>query len=255
MSEQNTPVEPPTNHAIEFTIQGKWAHFRRIDTTTTKQSYRVIPPTTAMGLIAGMLGYSRDSYYETFAKSNAAFSIIVEESVDPFQLSKLDLNTSSGDFESGRGKGVLKNLISRESTLGDRQQRLYEYLRNPVYRIVAAIDDEDIRSDFSDRLSNREFVYTPALGRSECLAGISGWKEYKLLPVETNAVDSTAPIDVAQATNTVSVERTPQRLTTETHSRKPTSFVSYAYSQSGDETPTVDATKAYSTGTDRLLFV
>jgi len=255
MTEKNTPVEPPTDHAIEFTIRGKSAHFRRIDTTTTRQSYRVIPPTTAMGLIAGMLGYDRDSYYETFSKANAAFAITVEDTVDPFQMGKLDLSTSEGDFESGKGKGVLRNLISRESTLGDRQQRLYEYLREPAYRIVAAIDNEDIRSDLIYRLSNREFVYTPSLGRSECLAHISDWDEYQLSPIEVDAVDSTAPIGVAQAANTVSVERTPQRLTTAKHSRKPTSFVSYAYSKSGDETPTVDATKAYSTGTDRLLFL
>lgn len=255
MPNDSIPIEPPTDHAIEFTVRAKWAHFRRIDTTTTKQSYRVIPPTTAMGLIAGMLGYSRDSYYDTFSMSNAAFAIIVEDSVDPFQVAKLDLSTTKGDFESGRKKGALRNLIARDTTLDDRQQRLYEYLRDPTYRIVASIDDEDIRSDLIDRLENKEFVYTPSLGRSECLAHISDWNEYQLSTIEADTVDSTAPLGVARATSSVSVERTPQRLTAEKHSRKTTDFVSYAFSKAGEETPIIETTEAYSGGENKLLFV
>lgn len=251
----DTPVEPPTDHVIEFTVKGKWAHFRRIDTTTVKQSYRVIPPTTLMGLIAAMLGYSRDSYYDTFSKSNAAFAIIVDAPVDPYQLAKLDLSTTGNDFVSGRNKGVLKNLIARDTTLDDRQQRLYEYLKDPAYRIVAAIDDEEIRTDLISRLSNNEFVYTPSLGRSECLAYVSDWREAQLSTTTAEAIDSTAPVDVAKATNEVSVERTPQRFTTEKHSRKPTSFISYSFSKSGGQVSVLEDTTVYSTGRDTVLFV
>lgn len=255
MVADDAPVEPPTNHVIEFTVRGDWAHFRRIDTTTVKQSYRIIPPTTAMGLIAAMLGYDRDSYYETFATSNAAFAFVIESPVNPFQLAKLDLNTTDDDFESGRGKGALRNLIARETTLEDRQQRLYEYLKDPAYRIFMAVDDADIRTEFAKRLEEKNFVYTPCLGRSECLAHIEAWDEHQLSETTTETVDSTVPLGTAEATGDVSVERTARRLTKAEHSRRPTSFVSYAFSKTGDSVPVMAGTDAYTTGDHTLLFV
>lgn len=255
MADENEAVTPPRNRAVEFTIRGKWAHFGRIDTTTVKQSYRIIPPTTAMGLVAALLGYSRDSYYDAFSKQNAAFSIIVDSPIDPFQLAKLDLSTAGEDFESGRGKGVLRNFISRESTLGDRQQRLYEYLRDPSYRIFVSLNDDEVHNDLVDRLAAKKFAYTPCLGRSECVAHVPEWDVHELEPTTVESVDSTAPIDTAKATSSVSVERTPQRLTTAKHSRKPTSFVSYAFSKAGEQVSVLPSTEAYTTGDDALLFV
>lgn len=256
MSNDDVPIEPPSSHAIEFTVQGKWAHFRRIDTTTVRQSYRVIPPTTVMGLIAALLGYSRDSYYETFSKPNAAFAIIVDEPISPFQLAKLDLGTEDGtDFESGSAKGPLRNLISRKSTNENRQQRLYEYLRDPTYRIIAAIDDESIRTELSNRLADRKFEYAPSLGRSECIAAITDWDEYQLSAETVDEVDSTVPLEVARVVDSVSVERTPQRMTAETHSRRATDFISYSFSKAGESIPVVEGTEAYSAGQDTVLFV
>jgi len=255
MADENEAVTPPRNRAVEFTIRGKWAHFGRIDTTTVKQSYRIIPPTTAMGLVAALLGYSRDSYYDVFSKSNAAFSIVVDAHIDPFQLAKLDLSTAEGDFESGRGKGILRNFISRESTLEGRQQRLYEYLRDPAYRIFVSLTDDEVHGDLVDRLAAKEFAYTPCLGRSECVAHIPEWEVHELESTTTESVDSTAPIFAVEATSSVSVERTPQRLTTAKHSRKPTSFVSYAYSKNGEQVSVLPGTEAPPTGDETLLVV
>lgn len=255
MVKDDAPLTPPSSTAIAFTIEGKWGHFRRIDTTTVKQSYRVIPPTTAMGLIAAMLGYDRDSYYDKFAMEQAAFAISVENPIEPFQLAKLELSTTESDFESGQGKGVLRNLIARETTAGDRQQRLYEYLRNPAYRIILAVDDDDTHDELVSRLENRNYVYTPSLGRTECVGHISNWGEYD---IETNAaeeVDSTAPLDVVKPTTDISVERTVQRFEATEHSRQPTSFVSYAFSKSGSPIPVLSGTETHLIGNDTVLFV
>lgn len=251
----DAPLAPPSSSAVSFTIEGKWAHFRRIDTTTVKQSYRVIPPTTAMGLIAAMLGYERDSYYQRFSKENAAFAISVERPVEPFQLAKLELSTTENDFESGRSKGVLRNLVARKTTAGDRQQRLYEYLRDPAYKIILAVDDDETHDDLVGRLENHDYVYTPSLGRTECVGYISDWQEHDIEETTADQVDSTAPLDVVRPTSEVSVERTAQRFSATEHSRQPTSFVSYGFSKTGDSIPVLSGTEAYSVGDDTVLFV
>ena len=250
-----TPVTPPGSKAVSFTVKGKWAHFRRIDTTTVKQSYRVIPPTTAMGLIAAMLGYERDSYYERFSKEHAAFAISIERPVEPFQLAKLELGTTENDFESGRSKGVLRNLIARKTTADDRQQRLYEYLRDPAYKITLAVDDDQTHEELVNRLSNQDYVYTPSLGRTECVAHISNWDEHDITETTTDKVDSTAPLDVVRPTAEVSVERTAQRFSAQKHSRQATSFVSYGFSKTGEPIQVLSGTEAYSVGDDTVLFV
>lgn len=255
MAADDASLAPPSSTAVSFTVKGKWGHFRRIDTTTVKQSYRVIPPTTAMGLIAAMLGYDRDSYYDTFAAGQAAFAISVESPIEPFQLAKLELSTTDGDFESGSGKGVFRNLIARETTADDRQQRLYEYLRNPAYRIILAVNDEDTHDELVERLANRNYVYTPSLGRTECVGYVSDWGEYDIRPTTADEVDSTAPLEVVKPTTEVSVERTAQRFEATEHSRQPTGFVSYAFSKSGDPVPVVSDTETYSVGDDTVLFV
>lgn len=255
MADDDAPLAPPSTTAVSFTIEGKWGHFRRIDTTTVKQSYRVIPPTTAMGLVAAMLGYDRDSYYDTFATERAAFAISPASPIESFQLAKLELSTTGNDFESGRGKGVLRNLIARETTADDRQQRLYEYLRDPAYRIILALDDEETHGELVDRLANQDYVYTPSLGRTECVGHISDWGEHDIEASSADKVDSTAPLGVVKPTTEVSVERTAQRFRTKEHSRQPTSFVSYAFSKTGESVPVVSDTTTYSVGDDTVLFL
>ncbi|WP_236406327.1 CRISPR-associated protein Cas5 [Microaerobacter geothermalis] len=48
-------------------MQGKMAHFRRYYSNSSALSYSIPPRTTIIGILAGLLGYKRDSYYDLFA--------------------------------------------------------------------------------------------------------------------------------------------------------------------------------------------
>ena len=50
-----TDFDVSSRETLTFTVTGPWGHFRRIDTTTEKLTYRVIPRTTVAGLIAAIL--------------------------------------------------------------------------------------------------------------------------------------------------------------------------------------------------------
>ncbi|MFW5437303.1 CRISPR-associated protein Cas5 [Paenibacillus apiarius] len=51
---------------LSLRIRGKMAHFRRYYSNSSALTYSVPPRTTIVGMLAGLLGYERDSYYELF---------------------------------------------------------------------------------------------------------------------------------------------------------------------------------------------
>ncbi|MBM7854572.1 CRISPR-associated protein Cas5h [Desulfohalotomaculum tongense] len=52
---------------ISFHLRGKMAHFRRYYSNSSALSYSIPPRTTLVGIIAGLLGWERDSYYDKFS--------------------------------------------------------------------------------------------------------------------------------------------------------------------------------------------
>ncbi|HBC30071.1 MAG TPA: CRISPR-associated protein Cas5 [Clostridiales bacterium] len=52
---------------LAFHLRGKMAHFRKYYSNSSALSYWVPPRTTITGIIAGLLGMERDSYYEQFS--------------------------------------------------------------------------------------------------------------------------------------------------------------------------------------------
>ncbi|MGI6414014.1 MAG: CRISPR-associated protein Cas5 [Syntrophomonadaceae bacterium] len=52
---------------LAFHLCGKMAHFRKYYSNSSALSYWVPPRTTIIGILAGLLGMERDSYYESFS--------------------------------------------------------------------------------------------------------------------------------------------------------------------------------------------
>ena len=52
---------------LAFHLRGKMAHFRKYYSNSSALSYWVPPRTTIIGVLAGLLGMERDSYYEQFS--------------------------------------------------------------------------------------------------------------------------------------------------------------------------------------------
>lgn len=62
---------------LSFHIKGKMAHFRRYYSNSSALSYTVPPRTTVVGIIAGLLGFERDSYYEQFSVEQCRIALAV----------------------------------------------------------------------------------------------------------------------------------------------------------------------------------
>lgn len=65
--------------ALTFCINGKMAHFRKYYSNSSVLSYLLPPVTTVKGILAGLLGMPRDSYYELFSNANCKMAILLDK--------------------------------------------------------------------------------------------------------------------------------------------------------------------------------
>jgi len=65
---------------ISFKLMGKMAHFRKFYSNSSALTYYIPPRTTIIGIIAGLLGYERDSYYEEFSREVCKVALKINQS-------------------------------------------------------------------------------------------------------------------------------------------------------------------------------
>jgi CRISPR-associated protein Cas5h len=62
---------------FSFYLKGKMAHFRKYYSNSTALSYYIPPRTTVTGIIAGLIGYERDTYYQDFSLDKCDIAIAI----------------------------------------------------------------------------------------------------------------------------------------------------------------------------------
>jgi len=237
------------SHVLSFVIRGDWGHFRRIDRTVTKQTYRIIPKTTLAGLCAAIVGAPRDSYYEVFAPVHSAVAIAPIGELRTITMSSLGVWTNMDERQRRAGASAQSHstTVRWPNTTTDRQRHPYEYLVSPAYRIDLAVEDRAFYRTLAARLASKTSHYCPSLGLSELLASIEFLGEYPVEEIDRSAgptdIYSVVGDGIEQAIPTKGqsyhVERTPHAMTTDEGGRTTDSFVDYAYTMTPtDESPT-----------------
>lgn len=251
-----TELDVVGRECLSFTVQGSWAHFRRLDSTTEKLTYRVIPRTTIAGLIAAVLGKPRDSYYDTFAPNASAISVTPQSSLETMPVPMLTLPTEEGDIQTADGvKG--KTAVPPEVTEAERKRRTFEYVVDPSYRIDVVLDDTETFDELAEMLQNGRSTYTPYLGKSECLASIDAVEQQLVEDAPSDrAVDSTVPEEhvVPAPGQPLQMERTPAYMAASGDGRHTTGFISYAYAP-GEESIAVSDAPTATVGERTVCFI
>lgn len=241
-----TKLDPSGRECLTFTVSGSWGHFRQVETTTEKATYHVIPRTTVAGLIAAMLGLPRDSYYDVFSRERSAIAIAPTNRLRTMDIPILTTPTKGGEIQNVDGVSG-KAIVPPELLEGKRQRRTFEYVVDPSYRIDVVLTDDEIRSELRERLYDGRYVYTPNLGKTECLAQI----EPEAIDPEHTVGDATTADEIAsiipeshmsvQPGATFRMERTPTYMERDGNGRKTTGYLSYAYNPDGEPLVVGDA--------------
>ena len=67
---------------LKFRIYGKFAHFKKFYTNSSSLSYLVPPRTVITGMLASVMEYARDSYYQLFSPEKIKISVAVSTGTD-----------------------------------------------------------------------------------------------------------------------------------------------------------------------------
>jgi hypothetical protein len=190
-----------------------------------------------------VLGEPRDSYYETFAKDASAMAISPVCSLETQSIPMLTLPTNSGDIKSAEGISG-KTVIDPKVIATERKRRTFEYVVDAGYRIDLILNDTETFDRLREYLETGKAVYTPALGKSECLAT---FEDVSVTTVTAGgndtAISSTVPEEHVVPTpgTPLRMERTPAYMTAEDGGRRTTEFASYAYAPEGEKLAAPDA--------------
>ncbi|PSP84102.1 type I-B CRISPR-associated protein Cas5 [Halobacteriales archaeon QS_6_64_34] len=227
---------------LSFVLGSDWGHFRRIDRTVTKQTYRIPPRTTVAGLLAAIAGVRRDGYYDVFVPETSAIAITPVAPIRTITQPTLGLGTHPGETMADAGGSGQKTIkVKYPDSTDNRQIHSYELLVEPAYRIDVAVEDDRFYSALKHRLETGTSFYPPSMGLSEFLAWIEpirddGQFEFQSDVVETSEaleIDSAVPdgIDeiVPQAGVTYAVERVPGYMEAHDGGRRTTGFIDYAF--------------------------
>jgi CRISPR-associated protein Cas5h len=240
-------VDPPAiddegipSRVLSLTIRADWGHFRRVDRTVTKQTYRIPPRTTIAGLLAAICGVHRDGYYDVFARDASAIAIEPLEEHRTLTVPSLGLGTNPDEtMETAGGTGQKSVKVRYPDSTDNRQIHSYEVLVNPAYRIDVAVEDGKFYSALKTHLETGTSYYPPSMGLSEYLASVEYHGEFEPTPVEFDnsvSVESVVPevVDdvVPSADSTHRVERMPGFMEAHDGGRRTTEFTDYAFTAS-----------------------
>lgn len=202
---------------LVFDISGRMAHFRKIYSTSTSLSYFFPPRTTISGIVASILGFERDYYYDKFLpdKCRIAVSILsrLKKVVQP--VNYLNLDEISETTLRGLKKGDSRVPTSIEFIMSESPSELV------TYRVF--FYHEDLMGKLEEKLKQRKFAYPPYLGPAYCLAEISPCDPLK---VKARLITPQEPIKVSTVVKGSRITSFPQGIKVCWESRLPVSFLS-----------------------------
>lgn len=161
----------PESPLVIFDLTGAFAMFRKFYTNSSSLSYPFPPRTTAAGLIAGLLGYERDSYSEDLGLEQCDIAVSVRVPVRRvmqtvnYVMTEARSNVwtrNAGGFDGSAG-GIQTPVEWVFPMLGGSKLR---------YRIFVHHRDSSFAERLSDTLRDGSHVYPPYLGMSECLGQV-----------------------------------------------------------------------------------
>jgi len=189
-------VELHLDKLLIFDIQGPVAHFRKFYTNSSSLSYAFPPRTTITGLIAGILGRERDSYYDEFGSEYCKIAISVRTSSRKIMQTVNYVRTKAlGELNLSAGH----TQVPLEIVLPSQN---YQKLKYRVYFYHSG----KTLLELKEALESGKFVYPPYLGLSEFIA------EVKFIDsIEENQIsrfsNPVTPVEIVTAVNVEQISK------------------------------------------------
>ncbi len=163
---------------LQIDITGKLAHFRKYYANNTAMSFSIPPRTTVIGMLAGILGRPRDTYYEEFGSDRIRIGMSV---LTPLKKTFHRLN-----MLSVKGKGDLNGSGGRIQTPFEVVSG-FDISRDLVtYRVFVSCTDSgvDTFEALKMALLLREHRFALTFGTANFTASVSAFSIYKRADIQ-----------------------------------------------------------------------
>lgn len=183
---------------LSFHIKGKMAHFRKYYSNSSALSYTIPPRTVICGILAGILGMERDSYYEMFSMNNCDIAVglfsPVKKTVQKMNLLMIKSSKDLNGSQENHSQCPTEFVIPHDIKTGEID-----------YKIWVSHKDSEIMNSLKQRFENLKPCYK-SLGISVALGSAQniGWIEYAGI---YNASEIEAEGDFVELHSAVSVEQ------------------------------------------------
>lgn len=159
--------------AVIFDLCGKMAHFRKYYSNSTALSYLVPPLATVKGLLAGLLGYERDSYYTEFSNAHCKIGIAVKSPIKKLTQTMNLLQIKS--LNDLAGQNHIPNHVQNHTEYVVPKDIRKDYIR---YEIIVYHDKDTVMDKLETCICGDSLTYTSQgtnlfLGSAQC----PGWIE------------------------------------------------------------------------------
>lgn len=146
-----------------FDWKGKMGHFRKLDTNSSSLSYSFPSRTVITGMIAGIIGLEKDSYYELFSPEKCRIALSVRTPIRRiFQTVNYLLVKNKNELNGIKGHTQIPIEFLMPSFDND-------YI---VYRIYFWHKDQDIYNKVKEYVQGNKSIYPPYMGLSELLSSL-----------------------------------------------------------------------------------
>ncbi|GAB6273791.1 MAG: hypothetical protein STSR0004_06540 [Peptococcaceae bacterium] len=157
---------------LSFHLRSKMAHFRRYYSNSSALSYSIPPRTTLAGILAGLLGYPRDSSYEQFSLDQCRISVAlitpIKKQVQKMNLLMVDSPNDLNGFQEHHSQTPTELVLPQNIRRGFID-----------YQVWVSHQDETVMHDLERLLTLCPLGFgskgiSPALGTAPHL----GWLEF-----------------------------------------------------------------------------
>jgi len=158
-------MEHVIDRLIVVDLKGAMAHFRAFYTNSSSLTYSFPPRTVVTGILAGIMGLQRDSYYDKFNSQSCRLGISI---ISPFRKIMNTLNysfmKSPTHFIINQGQHI---QVQFETLIPEKNSSLWGEL---IYRIYFWHSDKSIMDEIKYRTQQKRYKYPPFMGISEYTA-------------------------------------------------------------------------------------
>lgn len=155
-------------------VSGRWGHFRKPETNNNPLTHDLMTKTALIGQIGAVIGADRERMRPLFPQlsEDLRYGIALRR-----RVWKQSWSFTLRRFDSGRA--------GLEVT--DKGPRAFEFLREPSFLVVVALQGERSRSIFNawlERLRAEESCFEPVLGLHNCPAELVLKEEVEASPAQ-----------------------------------------------------------------------